>query len=1083
MSIKALSEYTRYAKYSRYSKEKKRRETWDEQVNRVFDMHEKHLGDRLEGIKDDFYFAKNMMLKKRILGSQRALQFGGDPILQKNEKIYNCLRKDTKFITNSGVKSFTDFNDGDNTVVLTHNGNWKNAIVRCYGTQKLYKYTFGRNSAYYDVWATRNHRWILSNGSETTDIKIGDILVNQPSIFEEFDYDSASIHEKMYWAYGLVFGDGTKVKNSKGEYAYSMIRLCGKDKCFNERFEELGFNTNTTLSLKGDFYAYTGTYLKTLPDINVDGISLVRAFVRGFLDADGAKNRNVPFESKNIGTYSRFISIQQSSIESREFIENIFPCVGAYIISSRKVDAETNFGKHDAVSYRLSCGGLLSKHNVNWKVKDISNDFVEEDVWCLEVEDDHSFVLPNGIVTGNCSASYADRVRCFQEFEFLLLCGCGVGMSVQKHHINKLPTITKRIEVKKKHIVEDSIEGWADAIGVLVSSYFSSDQTFPEYYGFQVEFDYSKIRPEGSPISWGGKAPGPKGLMSAIEKITGIFEKCLEEGRDKLKPIEVYDILMHESDACLSGGIRRSATIMLFSPDDSEMATAKTGDWFIKNPQRGRSNNSAVLLRDSTTKEQFAELMKSVKDYGEPGFIWTENTEVLFNPCCEISLYGYDEFGNSGFEFCNLTTINAKKCKTEEDFLEACKASAILGTIQASYDKFPYLGEVSERIVRREALLGCSMTGIMDNPSIALNPDIQRKGAEVIKSINKDIAKKIGINQAARTTTIKPEGSASCLLGSSSGIHPNHAKRYIRRVQANKNEFPAQYFKMHNERAVEESVWSANKTDWVLSFLCEVPDGAKLKNSVSAIELLESVKLTQQNWVESGTNHDLSVQPWLRHNVSNTITVSNEWKEVENFIYENRKWFAGISLLPASGDLDYPQAPFTTVLTHKEIIEQYGEGALFASGLIVDGLASFNNNLWAACDAALGIGETLLEIEQMEEPVMPHKNGYTDKQWALKLVDYAHQLQAYNENNDKVKIVNAKIDWVRRFKQFSQRYCNGDNRKTSHLLKYVHNWKLWLDLKREYNDVDWSMAVEEDFQIDVTTLGAQACSGNNCEVK
>ncbi len=409
---------------------------------------------------------------------------------------------------------------------------------------------------------------------------------------------------------------------------------------------------------------------------------------------------------------------------------------------------------------------------------------------------------------------------------------------------------------------------------------------------------------------------------------------------------------------------------------------------------------------------------------------------------------------------CNLCEINMKKCKTEVDFMDACRAAAIIGTMQAGYDTFDYLGPVTESIVRREALLGCSMTGMMDSPEIAFDPAIQKKGAKHILKVNEEIAVKIGINKCARATCVKPAGSTSCLLGSASGIHPHHARRYFRRVQANVNETPLKYFQAHNPRAVEKSVWSATGTDMSIVFLCEVPEGAKLKNMMSAVQLLEHVRLTQQNWVEYGTRGDAPVAPWLRHNVSNTITVrDDEWDDVTKFIYNNRKWFAGISLLPMSGDLDYPQAPFCSVLEPTEIMKIYGEGALFASGLIVDGLKAFDDNLWAACDSALGIGEKLeLTPEQMKLT-----NG------KLKMV---------------VDKLTLKEDWVRRFQQFADRYCAGDKRRCSHLLKHVTNYKLWVDLKREYQEVDWSMCVEEDFKIDVTTIAGAACSGpGGCEMK
>lgn len=927
MSIKALADYTQYAKYARYNKDKQRRETWAESVERVFDMHKQKLGDRYEELKDDFDFAKSMMLKKKILGSQRALQFGGSPILKKEAKIYNCC------------------------------------------------------------------------------------------------------------------------------------------------------------------------------------------------------------------------------------------------------------------------------------------------------------------------ASYVDRLDFFKECEYLLLCGCGVGASIQWHHVDKLPKVVKRNKGKKEFVIPDTIEGWSDAVSVLINSFFdtkdkvySYDMQFEydSFSGYEVEFNYSMIRPKGAEISWGGIAPGPDGLKHSLDKIAEHLTNITEKGERKLKPIEVYDIIMHMSDSVLSGGIRRSACIVLFSADDKEMSKAKTGDWFRTNPQRARSNNSAILVRDDTPREQFSELMDSVKSFGEPGFIWTDNKETLYNPCVtkdtmvftsdgikpveeligkqftavvngekyestergffftgnksvfelqtneglsikatenhkflviddgkevwkelktidigdsvvvqsrkeetennfgvkttdlvisktplgnedvydctiedihafdangfyahncsEISFVARDEDGNSGWAFCNLSEINGKKCKTEEDFYEACKAASILGTIQATYTNFDYLSPVTKNIVERDALLGVSITGMMDNPEIIFNKEIQRKGSKIVLETNERIAKSLGINSAARATAIKPSGTASCILGSSSGIHPSHAKKYIRRVQANKLEFPAAHFQTMNPLAVEESVWSNTNTDVVISFLCEVPQGAITKNKISAIEMLEYVKLTQQNWIEYGTRKNdwrFDKYGWLRHNVSNTISVKEEeWDEVESYIYRNRKWFAGISLLPMDGDKDYPQAPFTTIYEPQEIVKYYGEGSMLASGLVVDGLHAFNNNLWTACDSVLGLGEPIEDIEPMTEPTLPEKNGYTQKQWNEKLVQFTQEHSTYLEHTEKYEANKAKLEWIRRVKQFADRYVGGDVRKCCYLLKDISNWKLWLDLNREYKNIDWSQVVEErEERIDVSTISGEACSGPNgtCE--
>jgi len=653
----------------------------------------------------------------------------------------------------------------------------------------------------------------------------------------------------------------------------------------------------------------------------------------------------------------------------------------------------------------------------------------------------------------NCVTSYCDRVRFFQEAFWLLLCGCGAGFSVQKHHVAKLPDFhthdTNKTETKK-FLIQDSIEGWADSLGVLISTFMPHSE-YQEWYGFNVEFDFSLIRPKGYPLSSGvGKAPGPEPLKKTLAEINKLLVRCVSDKQVRLRPIDAYDIVMHSSDAVLSGGVRRSASLCMFSPDDELMAKAKTGDWYYRNPQRGRSNNSALLIRDKTTKEDFLNLIKSVREFGEPGFIWADSTEIVFNPCVEAGQYPVDIKGLSGWQACNLSIINGKKCKTKEDFFKAARVASIIGTAQASYTNFDYLGDVSKRIIEREALLGVSITGMMDSPDILFNPDIQKEAAHIVKETNKEIAKKIGINQSARTTCLKPEGTSSCILGTSSGVHAHHARRYIRRVQANELEAPYQFFASKNPRAVEKSVWSKNGTDSVIAFCIETSEYAKTKKDVGALKQLEYVKLTQNNWIEEGTNHDLCVQPFLRHSVSNTISVKpDEWDVVVDYIYNNRDSFAGISLLSSTGDLDYPQAPFTAILTPSEIVKLYGDGSLMASGLIVDGLAAFDDNLWLACDYAMGVNTLSL-----------HPPVFDDEVSKLKL----HYQQ----------------DWIRRVKQFADHYFGGDIKLTTYCLKNVNNWKYWCDLKREYVDVDYSELIED--QDNTKIQETISCAGGVCEI-
>lgn len=642
----------------------------------------------------------------------------------------------------------------------------------------------------------------------------------------------------------------------------------------------------------------------------------------------------------------------------------------------------------------------------------------------------------------NCSFGYIDRVAAFQEAFYLLLCGCGVGFSVQEKHVAKLPAVKARTKGKKIFTPEDSIEGWADCIGVLMSSFFHTGATFSEYAGHEVEFDFSKIRPEGALIAGQFKAPGPQRLSEELKKAEQVILRRLADKKSAaLHPIDVYDIIMHVSDAVLSGGVRRSATICLFSKTDKEMLTAKTGNWFETNPQRGRSNNSVLLVKKDLKKEEFDAIIESTKQFGEPGFVFADSEDCGYNPCVEIGLYPQTEDGRSGWQFCNLTEINGRYCDTKEKFLQVCRASAILGTMQAGYTDFKYVSKETKEITEREALLGCSVTGMMDNPDILLDPEIQREGAKEIRRMNAKIAKIIGINPAARTTCVKPAGTTSCVLGTASGVHPHHATRYMRRVQANRNEFPMLEYKRLNPEAVEKSVWGAN--DESVIFLCEVPRGAIVKNNLSAVELLEKVKLTQQNWVESGTNKSACVLPELRHNVSNTITVKpDEWDQVRDYIYKNRQWFAGISLLSSSGDLDYEQAPLCTILNAEEIGRTYGDGAILASGLIVDGLKEFDGNLWTACAA-----------------VMYHGDNYQKPEEA------------------------GKREWVRRAKQFADRYFGGDIKKMTYCLKHVQLWKKWLDIKRTHVNIDWSEVKElQETHVSADTLGAQACAGGACQI-
>lgn len=531
----------------------------------------------------------------------------------------------------------------------------------------------------------------------------------------------------------------------------------------------------------------------------------------------------------------------------------------------------------------------------------------------------------------NCAFTLIDRPRAFAEALYLLLCGTGVGFSVQFEHVEKLPVLKYPNENNVvHHTIEDSIEGWANALDKLFHSYIK---------GYYIEFNYSKIRDKGAPLKTsGGRAPGHLELKRSLDKIRGILDEAA--GR-QLRPIECYDILCHAADAVLSGGIRRSAMICLFSLEDSEMINAKVGKWYEKNPWRANSNNSVMLKRDEIKKKSFKRIFQMTKQWGEPGFYFCMNLDAGANPCVEISLNPVLEVTEevlqmitareakgkvhpkniklgeryTGWQMCNLVEQNAAMFDTPEDFYRAAKAASIIATLQASYTNFNYLGWVSEVITEREALLGVSMTGMMDKPDVSINPEVQRNAVNIINETNKEFAARIGIRSSARTTAVKPSGTTSLELGCvASGIHAHHARRYFRRVTANPIEPIFQYFKSINPHMCVPKP----NGDFVIEFPVMAPEGARVKKDFTALEFLEMVKNTQINYVLPGTVRPES-SPGLNHNVSNTCIVrEDEWDQVAEYLWENKEYFTGVSFLPATGDKDFAFAPMEEVTTEAD---------------------------------------------------------------------------------------------------------------------------------------------------------------------
>ena len=491
---------------------------------------------------------------------------------------------------------------------------------------------------------------------------------------------------------------------------------------------------------------------------------------------------------------------------------------------------------------------------------------------------------PNRIY--NCAFAPVDDWRVFSEIMFLLLGGTGVGYSVQQHHVDCLPEIRKPSTDKtRRFLIGDSIEGWADAVSVIVKAYF--------FGGSKPVFDFRDIREKGARlVTSGGKAPGPQPLKECLIKLEGILDA--KKDGEKLKPIEVHDMVCHIADAVLAGGIRRAALIALFSATDEQMISCKSGAWWETNPQRGRANNSAVLMRHKITKEYFMDLWKRIEasGAGEPGIYLSNDKDWGTNPCCEIAL--------RPFQFCNLCEVNVSDIVDQDDLNARVKAATFVGTLQAGYTDFHYLRPIWQRTTEKDALIGISMTGIGSGAVLKLN---MKEAARVVKEENKRIAEIIGINTSARCTTVKPAGTTSLALGTSSGIHAWHNDYYIRRIRVGKNESMYSHLVVNHPELVEDEYFRPHDTA-VIGIPQKAPETAIFRTE-SPIQLLERVKKVHSEWVKPGHRSGNN-----SHNVSATISIrEHEWKAVGEWMWENKEFYNGLSVLPYDGGT-YIQAPF-----------------------------------------------------------------------------------------------------------------------------------------------------------------------------
>lgn len=635
----------------------------------------------------------------------------------------------------------------------------------------------------------------------------------------------------------------------------------------------------------------------------------------------------------------------------------------------------------------------------------------------------------------NCASTYIDRPEVFGQIMYVLLCGCGMGYSVENRFIAKLPKLQPRKQTTITFQIPDTIEGWASAVDLLVRSFFNGSE--------QIRFDGSLIRKEGAFISGGFKAPGYEPLKKSLELIEKLLYQKVTARDFVLSSLDCHEIICMASDAVLSAGVRRSALLCLFDKDDLRMRECKTGDWYYEKPWLARSNNSIKLIKGQFSREELESLKETVRQFGEPGIALVDDPDFTTNPCFEIGFIPVNpRTGRSCISFCNLTEINGSVCTSPEAFYDACRAASIIGTLQASYTHMPHLGADTEELIREEALIGVSITGIMENPRILLDPDTLRKGAEIVKETNAAIAEMIGINPAARTTCIKPSGNASVLLGTTSGIHPAHARRYFRVIQMNKESEIARHLASTKPSMLESSAWSYHQKDYAIYIPVEEPDGAITKRQITDIEFLEHVKTVFTHWVLPGTRIERGYSSRVTHNVSNT-TVVQDWDRVFRYVFDHQRYFCGLSFIGSAGDKIYKQAPFTEVLSLNELVDTYGDGVLFASGLIVDALHIFDDDLWDACKAA------------------------EDRKFEL--------------SGDRMKVL-LKKDIVRRIKKFSRNYFEGNMDKTITCLKDVNLFHKWKTIAREMVPIDFSTIPFHQHYVPVSELASIACQGGACEI-
>lgn len=878
-----IQAYQFMSKFSRWRETDRRRETWRETVfERVMPWFRRVLVKYGCELADaEWSMLEDSMYHLQAGPAMRVVQMAGPALDRCEMGAYNCLSRDTKFVTESGVRSFEDFEDGDLVTVLSHAGEWRPAVVRKYGTQKLNTVVLRRGSSRTEVKATANHRWLLRDGTVTESLKAGDQILTPPTPFADWDYDTAEPDEKLFWAYGLVFGDGTLVKKN-GEYRHSMVRLCGDKAKYLERFSELGFSHSFPPSQDGEPTVYTGRYLKSLPSLEADGLRKTLAFVRGWLDADGTKNTN---PSPN-----RFTSLQVTGEDKIAFARSVLPAVGVYITSEQDVtDRETNYGQRSGTTVRFGISQHFgsSKNASSYSVVEV-REGEREEVWCLEVDEDASFVLPTGVVTGNCTAMPIVDLKCFPEMLYILMQGCGVGFSVESEFIDQLPPLKKqRGEPPVTIVVEDHTEGWCDALYEALLLWWD---------GYDVHLDVSKVRAAGTRLKTkGGRASGPGPLLELFAFIRNLV--MARQGK-RLRDVDAHRLCCFIGRIVQVGGVRRAATISLSDLDSIGMRDIKSSNWWADTTYwsdgkyLSMANNSAVYEERPSIETFMSEWLSLVKSKsGERGIFNRQAAELhrparrkglqrwIVNPCCEILL--------RLFGMCNLSIAIARANDTPETLKHKVRVATYFGVMQSLCTDFKYVREEWKKNCEEERLLGVDITGHADCPLLRFGApgraELLKELKAEVDAVARSLSERFGINYSAANTCVKPSGDSAVFFDCASGVSPRFAAEQIRWVRESKDSPVARYLTdagVPNAPAPE-----APDSLKVFGFPRKSPEGSTTRDQMTALDQLN-------NWLEWKTC-------WAEHSVSATIYVDeDEWLEAGAWVYEHFDHVTGLSFLP-----------------------------------------------------------------------------------------------------------------------------------------------------------------------------------------